>query len=241
MSKPRSASLFHFTGSINFLKNILKNGLFPRYCQEDHKWFGIEERVAYPMCCFCDIPLSRINEHTSFYGTYGVGFTKEWGLKNKLNPVIYCSDNGLVPSISKYLLHGHGAETNEQKKDRELNFWRLLKLVKPLSGSMIIGGEPISKDFYQENEWRFTPEENISDTILFEYEYKEKIEEHNKAMENHKLEFLPSDVKYIFVKQDSDIPEIVDFINNNLGRYPLNDLKILSSRIISLDTVAVDL
>ena len=81
--QPRSDTLFHFTKNINTLKNILQNGFWPRYCLEDFNWYNAElGYIAYPMVCFCDIPLSRINEHVKFYGDYGIGLTKNWGLTN---------------------------------------------------------------------------------------------------------------------------------------------------------------
>ena len=241
MSKPKSESLFHFTKNIEFLKSILVNGLYPRYCQEDLSWFKLDDHVSYPFSSFCDIPLSRISEHANFYGTYGLGFSKSWGLKNNLNPVIYCESDGLIPKVSDYMIKEIDGETDEQQKEREINLWRLVKLVKPLTGSMIIGGTIVEKDFYQENEWRYIPDEDIDSTVLFKEDYEKLKDENNKKMEEFKLEFSPNDIKYIFVKNDSDIPSIVDFINHNLAHYSANDLKILNSRIISLDAVETDL
>ncbi len=241
MNKPKSNSLFHFTKNIESLKSILLNGLQPRYCLEDVTWFGVEDHTAFPISCFCDIPLSRISEHTKFYGTYGIGFTKEWGLKNNLNPVIYCADNGLILNISDYIIKQREGESDDERIEREKAFWKLVKITKPLTGNMLIGGEPIEKEFYQENEWRFTPDEDIENTVLFIEEFESKKEEKNKEMEKYKLEFSPADIKYIFVKNDADIPKVVDHINNTMAQYPLNDLKILNSRILSLKTVEADL
>jgi len=92
-NSPRAISLFHFTKSMDVLQTILKEGFWPRYCLEDVQWQGHDtyEFVAYPMVCFCDIPISRISEHVGFYGSYGIGLTKQWGIKNNLNPVFYFS------------------------------------------------------------------------------------------------------------------------------------------------------
>lgn len=216
-------------------------GIYPRYCLEDVTWLGVDFHVAYPMVCFCDIPLSRISEHTGFYGAYGIGLSKEWGLKNQLNPVIYCSENGFVPDVADFLLAEKEGETEDQKNHRHETFWKLTKLIKPLKGKMFIAGNLVEKDFYQESEWRFTPSEKIGDTILFHKDFDKEKDNKNKEAEAYRLQFSPADIKYIFVKEDLDIPVIVDFINNNLGQYPLNDLKILNSRIISLQTVESDL
>ena len=71
--KPKSHTLFHFTKSRDTLKLVLKNGFWPRYCLEDIQWIG-EDRFPYisiPIVCFCDIPLSRIQEHVGCYGEFG--------------------------------------------------------------------------------------------------------------------------------------------------------------------------
>lgn len=245
MTKPKSETLFHFTKSLKYLKGILKGGLWPRYCLEDLTWLDIDDHAAYPMVCFCDIPLSRIGEHTDFYGDYGIGLSKEWGLRNGLNPAIYCSEKGFVPRVADYLLNdmlfAKFDEGSEEYERHGENFWRLMKLVKPLSGSMFIRGSLVQKDFYQENEWRYTPEMDLDNHVIFQDEFEKKKRAANRRARKFSLKFSPADIKYIFVKNDSDIPEVVDFINDNFDQYPLSDLKVLNSRIVSLRTIEADL
>lgn len=241
MAKPKSDNLFHFTKNLDYLKNILLNGLFPRFCLEDVEWFDLPEHIAYPMVCFCDIPLPRISDHTDFYGDYGIGLSKDWGLKNRLNPVIYSNVDGTAPSLVNYLINPTSdSETTEEKERREKEFFKLFKIIKPLSGKMYVSGNLVEKNFYQESEWRYTPEIE-EEGIVFKNEFDTRRDMLNKDAEEYKLDFLPSDIKYIFVKHDSEIPSLVDFIHHNLGKYPLNDLKILNSRIISLETISLDL
>ena len=237
--KPKSDNLFHFTNSIDVLKLILKNGVSPRYCLEDFSWFAGAhiKYVAYPMSCFCDIPISRISEHTEFYGMFGIGFTKDWGLKNGLNPVLYLTQSGSVRDTIEYFFNLDKPK-NEKNDEQNENLFTLLSHIKPINGTMLIGGEPTSKDFYQENEWRFVPQIN---KLLFSDALEKEKDEANLKVEKYKLEFAPQDIKYIFVKSDSDIPNLFDFINTNLGHFPHNDLKILQSRIISLETLKLDL
>jgi len=47
--------------------------------------------------------------------------------------------------------------------------------------------------------------------------------------------------KRIAVKTDSEIPTLVNFINNELDRFPSNELKVLSTRITSLESLDPDL
>lgn len=241
--KPKSNTLFHFTKNAEFLRGILLNGLIPRYCLEDVRWYGHQthNNVAFPMVCFCDIPLSRISEHTAFYGEYGIGLTKEWGLKNKLCPVIYTPPDSTVTKLVDYVaaLKFDGLPDPEELKDVNFEmFYRMMSLIKPLNGNMLIGGSPVEKDFYQESEWRHVPK---SRGIIFEHEFTEKRDEKNCDMEHHKLTIAPEDIKYIFVKNDHEIPDLVDFINNKLGSFSHNSLKILTTRILSLDGISLDI
>ncbi|HGS4960874.1 TPA: abortive infection system antitoxin AbiGi family protein, partial [Vibrio parahaemolyticus] len=236
--KPKSDSLFHFTRSLDVLKSILRNGIFPRYCMEDIEWMGgNNDYVAYPMSCFCDIPLSRISEHTSFYGRFGLGLSKEWGRKNNLNPVIYSSEDGLTQKSLKFFMqHDFDEECSDEAHN---NLYKLLALHKPVEGKMVLGNEVVTKEFHLENEWRYIPDWEIK--FLFTQNSREELEEENKKLEKRKLEIAPSDIKYIFVPEDGDIPKLVDFINNELGSFSLNDLKILQTRIVSLATLNGDI
>jgi hypothetical protein len=118
--RPRSQSLFHFTNQAESLFDILKAGFWPKYCLEDIGWQNFEkfDYIAFPMVCFCDIPLSRIAEHTGYYGSYGIGLKKEWAEKNALNPVLYISSkSGLRDSILKSMDFAAEATKNSDEID----------------------------------------------------------------------------------------------------------------------------
>ncbi|WP_049537371.1 abortive infection system antitoxin AbiGi family protein [Vibrio harveyi] len=237
--RPKSDNLFHFTNSLDVLKLILKNGIYPRYCLEDIEWFGLanDKHIAFPMSCFCDIPLSRISEHTDFYGNFGLGLTKEWGEKNGLNPVIYSPDGGVAQGVMKYLFY-KASPTNENDQSVYNHGYKLWSLIKPLKGRMVIAGNLVEKDFYQESEWRYVPP--VRDLITAST-FEEDKEHENEKLIDYKLQISPNDIRYIFVQSDSDIPSLVDFINSEMAAFPLNDLKILQSRIVSLEMLALDL
>jgi len=38
--RPKSSTLFHFTGEKEFLLGIMRQGYQPRYCLEYFPWFG---------------------------------------------------------------------------------------------------------------------------------------------------------------------------------------------------------
>lgn len=83
-------TLFHFTTSKNTLLNILERGIYVRYCLENYEELVEgDAEIVIPMACFCDIPLSQAKRHKDTYGEYAIGLTKAWGMKHKINPVIY--------------------------------------------------------------------------------------------------------------------------------------------------------
>ncbi len=249
MSYAKSTSLFHFTKNLETLQSILANGFYPRLSVEDVSWTGIPglEFVAFPMVCFCDIPLGRIEDHVDFYGEYGLGMSKEWALKNGLNPVFYVSSSA---PVGKSIVEAIQAAVRDDEADADKSEYSTDHLhfmwahAKPIFGKMVVGEKPVSKDFYVESEWRHIP---ILDTLRRAVSMDTYEDETWKKKQNERLQaeavlkFNPEDIRYLFVPRDSDIPLLVDFINSQLASFPLVDLKILLTRITSLEHVRKDI
>lgn len=109
---------------------------------------------------------------------------------------------------------------------------------------MVVAGTPVSKDFYQECEWRFIPQHPEITSYLRRDEFNDEAKlraENAKTLKLSLLKFELSDVKYIFVEKDSDIPDIMNFIQAELDGHMASALKILSSRVLSLESFGVDL
>jgi hypothetical protein len=244
---PRSNTLFHFTKNMDILFSVLKDGFWPRYCLEDTQWYRVEghEYKAFAMVCFCDIPISRISDHVGFYGSFGIGLTKEWALKNDLNPVLYIAgDNPLYKAITTTAsIAARTTEKSDHAKATE-SIRCMFAHIKPVSGHMIVNGEPVQKEFYQESEWRFVARnEKINAFMSHEQFRDEKLLKRNNELtwELCRLKCLPSDVRYIFVPTDGDIPNIMNFLQTKMDQYPNADLKVLMSRVTSLESISRDL
>lgn len=238
----KSQTLFHFTKNIDILKSILKYGFWPRYCSEDVRWLGYPgfNSVAYPMVCFCDIPLSKIEEHVEFYGYFGIGMTKHWSLRNSLTPVLYFSEPSLLKSTLVNIANAIGKGSSDERA--EIRY--LLAYSKPTEGEMIVDGKLVSKEFYLESEWRCVPRHSAIKDCLDEKEFDDdnaRKDNDRSAGNNCSLTIEPSDVKYVFVKSDADIPNIVNFIQTELDHFPSASLKILMSRVVSLESICSDL
>lgn len=243
--KPRSHTLFHFAKNIDTLKSVLLNGFWPRYCLEDFSWYNPQTGyVSYPMVCFCDIPLTRIGDHVQFYGEYGIGVTKQWGVANGLSPVVYLSQGTSLTTALYKLIINNQLIANGYYPEVGEDISTIIANIKPIEGNVLVGGQPGRKEFYQENEWRYVP--NIQGVRKWINK-----EEHNNlqtlnqlndiAKQRAKLQLSPSDIKYLFVKTDAEIPSLIDFIQTNLGHYSGNDLKVLMSRVLSLEGINFDL
>ena len=276
MATIKSNSLFHFTPKEEYLLDILENGFWPRYCSEDIEWLipkdlknELEKQeednlfisfiknliknnissIAYPMSCFCDIPLSKITAHTDFYGGFGLGMTKEWGIRKGLNPIFYLSDNSIIPNlIQSFLLKTVPIDfwkSIQSEKTNQNTIIQLMKFLKPLSGKMKVNGEEVTKNFDEECEWRYAPasyENNrFPNFLLNVLANNEKLQDSNIVTKKFaSLNFEPSDIKYIFVPKDSNIPTIINKINTIFTDYPDDERLLLLSRVISLETIRKD-
>lgn len=247
MAQPKSSTLFHFTKSVDVVQSILKNSFYPRLSLEDVTWLGIPklEYFAYPMVCFCDIPLGRIEEHVNFYGAYGVGLSREWAIKNGLNPVFYLSKSS--PLVGNFLTSMRAAiEADKPKKPEDRTSRQLHTIMahmKPLDGTMVVAGSPVSKEFYLENEWRYVPRLDDQPIALVKEQYDDDAVRNpynDELKAKAPLGFSPEDVRYVFVKSDADIPPLVDFMNSQLGHLSVAAMKILITRITSLEHIAKD-
>jgi hypothetical protein len=166
-------SVIHFTNRIENLKSILScNGFRIKYCAEE---LGINDRNttvgAFPMVCFCDIPLSEIKNHIDSYGSYGIGLTKNWAKQTGLNPVLYIERNSRLANFlnmqSNRLLEFH----QEGKPDTAsmFEYFKFLSYCKNYEGRLKRGEKnEANYRFYNEREWRIValPEE-INNQLTF--------------------------------------------------------------------------
>ncbi len=241
--KPRTISLFHFTRSLQVLLRILEEGFWPRYCLEDIRWCsGNVDFFAMPIVSFCDIPISRLAEHTMFYGKYGIGLTRKWGIKKRLNPVVYLS-KGSGASVPLLEMFKNPSDTYPHAKASVMN---VMSFTKPLSGYMKVKGKRVLKDFYEECEWRYLPYigPEAKYALLDEDEFNNRkiLKDANEERRcDGMLTFTPDDVKYILVKRKQNVVRVVDFINSRLVHFPAAKIKILSTRVLALEEIARDL
>jgi hypothetical protein len=125
------------------------------------------------MVCFCDIPLSKIEEHAKEYHNYGIGLKKDWGIINGLNPVFYIQEGSFPEKLINSIFKSHRfKEIGNGKLAIEIsnigpleNFLKLTSYLKPRLGytwdprlnsyKRNSHGNIKEKTFYNEREWRY--------------------------------------------------------------------------------------
>ena len=248
MSRLSSDTFFHFTSSEHLI-GILENNFYPRYCAE-FSCHSDKVEMAYPMVCFCDIPLSQISNHISHYGHYGIGLSREWVIKNRLNPIIYLQDESVLSKkIDGILMSNWETATAvpiaQVINDRD-NLIYLAMHTKPYEGTQRRDGSTKSIRFYDEREWRFIPDiKRIGDEelhIIPKNYTKEQIEEKNSLLKRHPLVFQPCDVKYIIIEKEGERSSMIKKIARikSTKNYGKEEIELLKSKIISVEQIVGD-
>lgn len=157
--------VFHYTNSLNNLLNILSSGFYPSYCKETMIYGKKKYTYAIPMVSFCDIPLSEIHSHTSKYGSFAIGLTREWTQKNKLNPVVYIDKNSNLASGIENILNFLFLDWHEWLEDSDFDEFynnaykggvNIIYSSKNFEGRLNTNGIENDHTFYNEREWRYS-------------------------------------------------------------------------------------
>lgn len=237
-------TLFHFT-KFQHLKSILKaKAFYPRLSFE--AFMNMEDQiVAFPMVCFCDIPLSQIYFHAIEYDRNGIGLNKEWGIKNGLNPAFYLQKESfptkIIQEANKDIrkeIFAHPAEIAHLRTDDSnlmVRFYELAAFFKPRQGKTwekkLNDFKKVSKrsqkdkviNFYNEREWRFVPD-------IVRYESSRSV----KVNFRHLRDFYQNNVFQEKKFEQSNAP----FKENKL-EFSVSDLKyLIVSRVSDIGHLA---
>jgi hypothetical protein len=267
--------LYHFTDSIDVVKNILADKFYGSYSRETFRWRNETTPFFVPTICFADIKHDKVFEYKS-YGNYCIGLSKEWAVRNKLNPVLYIEKNSSVSDVLVKSLFG--ALGGIRKLQQEvINVQRLADIAKltkkpeqairarkateQLRHEMeayqftiysiyytkhyqddleLKTGEVLKNyRFYDEREWRYVPEFDcaVCELKTSEEEYKKWRGEGPKPrLANVSLDFDPSDIQYLFVSNQEDVKNLIEWIET-LKKEGLtdDDKKILIKKILSFN------
>jgi hypothetical protein len=247
---PLSAnSLFHFTKEKDALYGILDQTFKLSYCREEFILGGKPFSVRVPMVSFCDIPLSAIKNHINSYGSYGLGLSKKWGKREKLNPVLYVEQDSLLSqscekALNRFVLEE--AKSNEVTDADRLAVLDLLRYIKNYQGLLIRSNGTCTPDyrFSDEREWRFVPAYDEDCEMILEerlYQKDEIRELVDEKITPFRLGFHADDVRYIIVQDNSEINDLVKYLKTiKHPRYSPGIVERLITRILTRDQIMED-
>lgn len=223
-------SLFTFTTKLEYLITMIKNKrVSARYCEEDLSYLNIPnlKKIAFPMKCFCDINMHRLEIHLMFYGYYGLAFEKSWGMQKGIQPIQYVNPDSdlkqdFVESFSTAMNLDVQDENSPQAKMQNFLLHELM-YYKPYAGTIKnrITGEVQTKCFTDECEWRFIP--NVVKTGFHQILRDEEIinsgslkllSDSLEKVVDSSLAFNYEDIKYIIIEKFDDYKILCDVIKN---------------------------
>jgi len=231
-----SSCLFHFTGQLEYLTSILKDGFQARYCTEKLP----KAKVAYlaPMVCFCDIPLGAVKFHLSRYGGYGIGLKKS-----------ALRDVGVTPLFYIHAKSPQFPITGSPRNIEELKALSITPYLKPTFGSDPVFEEGTRKvirtrqvNYMNEKEWRYVPRH--ADIDVFKYKTNQELvdlkDNHNGNGSFHKLEIKNLDqIEYIILGRNEDITPFLKFVDELDELYTF-DRELLISKILTQGQILRD-
>ncbi|WP_176240899.1 abortive infection system antitoxin AbiGi family protein [Pseudomonas sp. B5(2017)] len=242
-----SNSLIHLTNSKDALFGILSEGFRVKYCKEKIKFGKGQISIHVPMVSFCDIPLSQIKDHIGSYGSYGIGLSKEWAVKNLLNPVLYVQQkSNLATSYENVARHylADKVETDEAIRAFD-HLMDVARYMKNYEGPLVRkSGSHKSYRFSDEREWRYVPEISYPCEIFYrhdEFDEEARIKA-AKSLSDLRLGFEASDIKYVIIDSEDEIDEVVEHLERICGKkYSYSDLKKLTTRILTAQQIRTDI
>ncbi|MCU5537234.1 abortive infection system antitoxin AbiGi family protein [Bacillus cereus] len=254
-SKQSANTLFNFTKKFEWLTGILERKAFsPRYNDENIEVYGLgdEKTICFPMTCFCDIHLKRLNPHMEKYGKFGIGLEKDWGIQSGVQPIQYININsplhkGFAEIFTKSLRNT--SEDDDILIEHQNFLLTNLLYLKPLEGLMRLSNEDedLSKhNFHDEREWRYIPDLSMQEdlTLLIPADhmspqarlsYSDAIEENPEFW----LDFEYRDIKHLIVKDEQYRELLIHFIIDKLDIDSFEKM-LLVSKIIVWENIVKD-
>ena len=232
--------LCNYMTKIEYMKEVIRNMAFiPRYVEENLEYLNVQDlhTIAFPMTCFCDIPLTKVKNHMGVYGEYGVAIKKKVCIERDVQPILYLNNssrlkNDLSEALSK-LLH----EDPISPKWRMLpdTILSVLLYSKPIMGYMSRDewDKPHRLLFKDECEWRYIPSvsESMSLIIPQDDNTKKGRKYYSKALERDKSTWFPfqvDEIEYIIVPNEVLAIEMISAIKAMRGKTLADKHKLIS-------------
>ena len=227
-----SSVLFTFTQELDYLLDMLVNGIRPRYSFESLP--NNSKHYLLPMKCFCDIPLSKTKVHLDWYGNYGLGIRQETLKKRGVTPVLYVHETS-VKEIIKPLLENPKSE-------------KLVAFTKKYFGTTYRLYDDntykrTSRKFYDEREWRYVPTNAKLEWFPKNHGIQEGLMLARKRNEEQpvlqgSIQINFQDIEYIIIKDLKDVATIRKALRKKFPdelEFELLMTKVLTAKQIKKD------
>ncbi len=188
--------------------------------------------------------ISEIKKHIDSYGHYGIGLKKEWAISKKLNPVLYLETNSVLATefIKSYRTIINLPNTGSIG-EAQFGLIEVLRYSKNFEGLLKRYRKTPIKNyrFSDEREWRYVPPFSQALGLINASDYKRRKKKYNNEINHLRLEFVADDIKYIILKNESEINSLLQNISDFKGsRYSLETVERLKSRVITTDQIMKD-
>ncbi len=250
--------LYHFTKDINILVEIFKHGFKTSYAKETLA----DKNIIVPMVSFSNILLRDVGTNEVLnYGDYAICLSREWGLANDINPVVYTYENGLLYNALSTFLYNSLFLSKIQEYKTHLKYFsdckcgpfskqihltntpkEVMDILDHLSTkydenlvdilSKVTNGQGTEFIAYNDREWR-----KLFSDLKIHFEGDSEYEKWTKTAKPHfndkpyLLTFNIEDVKAILVKSKDEIDIVINELKNNFGEKSV-DIQIASGSLI---------
>ena len=227
-----SSVLFTFTPALDYLIDMLVDGIRPRYSFESLP--NNSKHYLLTMKCFCDIPLSKTKVHLDWYGNYGLGIRQETLKKRGVTPVFYVHETS-VKEIIKPLLENPKSE-------------KLVAFTKKHFGTTYRLYDDntykrTSRKFYDEREWRYVPTNAKLEWFPKNYGIQEGLMLARKRNEEQpvlqgSIQINFQDIEYIIIKDLKDVATIRKALRK---KFPDEvDFELLMTKVLTAKQIKKD-
>ena len=229
-----SSVLFTFTHELDFLLDMLSNGIKPRYSFESLP--NNSRHFMLPMKCFCDIPLGMVKNHMQRYGFYGLGLKKSFLQEHRVTPVVYLHKN----SLSYFNLNRPAVAYIEDAP--------FLPLLKRYLGDDYFFAESSNQaqkkrvHFYDEREWRYIPEDYKLEVTNGFKTIEEGLRHVSQMNENTSQQFAPitipiDAVDYIIIRKRKELAGTLSELRQIFGS---EDRDLLYTKVLIAENIISD-
>ncbi len=178
---------------------------------------------------------------------------KTWAIQKRLNPVMYVKTGAELSDwiyrITNNIAKLSAAE-NAYVRECKAGMVFMLRHIKPFEGISTKTGVLVK--YYDEREWRYVPflvrdesgKQKFPDVVLMNEVRNEPklLIQKNAEMLQYRIGFEPNDIKYIIIKDESEILQMIEFLDDVKSdfQYEPEIIRKLTSRIITSSQIKND-